>query len=109
MSELIEPGHERADMRMIGMAINRGWNIPDVLLEKLPLVAGKIATDPESTKREKVQAMELLRKFKADNDALEAKHHEHQHQHVHAVIPIPNLETLDSIDAEATRILSGLR
>lgn len=111
MSETIltDDRHRRSDALMIATAIRKGWNIPDVLLDRLPSVAGTIALDPESTKREKCAAMELLRKFKADNDAQDTRQHEHQHQHVHAVIPIPQLETTDSKRAEASRLLARLR
>jgi hypothetical protein len=36
MSELIEPGHERADMNTIGRAIREGWIIPEKAMEYIP-------------------------------------------------------------------------
>ena len=35
---LIDPHNRRSDIRMIGMAIRRGWKIPDAIMDQLPKV-----------------------------------------------------------------------
>lgn len=59
--------HKTSDAKLIGRAIRERWNIPPEVLDRLPLKALQIATDPTSRKREQIQAMKLLGAMHASN------------------------------------------
>jgi hypothetical protein len=66
---LADAGHSRSDLRMLKTAIQKGWQIPEQLLEALPKVAGAIAI--KGKPRDQIAAMALLVKMKEQNDRRE--------------------------------------
>lgn len=63
---LTDPGHTRADLRIVETAIRKGWQIPDQLLEALPKVAGAMAL--KGKPRDQIAAMKVLLAMKEQND-----------------------------------------
>ena len=63
--ELIDPHHQRESMRIITMAVNKGWNIPEQWMDKLPAIAAKIATGSGSD-RDRLRALEVLKSMAKD-------------------------------------------
>lgn len=59
--------HDREDLRLVEMAVRKGWAIPDEWAEKLPQVAARIALDPGKPDRDRLRALELLGTLKRDN------------------------------------------
>lgn len=105
MSELLEPGHERADMRMIEMAVNRGWKIPEAALEYLPKKLLQIAS--KGSDEIAIKAGALLLKLAQFN--FDTEHPVQQHQHLHAVITTPEAAaTLEQRRAKIAGIIARI-
>lgn len=66
MSELLEPGHERGDIKLIETAIKRKWNIPAKVLESLPGLVASIAIKTEDD-RIKLGAAKVLIQMHGQN------------------------------------------
>ena len=72
-SSIIEPerGHEGETLRLLQRAIRNGWDIPQVIVDAAPKVAGKIMTESKDN-RDRLRAIEVLATMARDNvNALE--------------------------------------
>ena len=58
--------HDREDLRLIEMAVRKGWKIPEKCAERLPQIAEHIAENGE-TERDRLRAIELLATLRRDN------------------------------------------
>ena len=56
------------DLRLIGMAVRKGWAIPDVIMEKLPTKLGLIAMDDGRDDRARINAAKVLVQMHGQND-----------------------------------------
>ena len=65
LGEPIDPHHQRESMRIITMAVNKGWNIPEQWMEKMPAIAAQIATKSTSD-RDRLRALEVLKAMAKD-------------------------------------------
>lgn len=63
---LSDSGHTRSDLRMLEMALRKGWAIKDEWLEGMPKVVVNIAL--KGNNREKLAAIKLLLQMKEQND-----------------------------------------
>lgn len=83
---LADPGHSRSDLALLKMAIQKGWQIPEQLLDALPKVAGTMALN--GTPRERIAAMKVLLAMKAQNEENQRRGTPIEHRHVHELGPI---------------------
>lgn len=90
---LNDDGHTRADLKLLEMAIRKGWEIPDELLRHLPKVAGAIAL--KGKPRDQIAAMKVLIAMKGQNDERELPK-QIEHHHTHDIGPV----TEDNIEAQ---------
>lgn len=77
MSALLEEPHTRGDLRMIGAAIKKGFDIPDAVLETLSKVMANIVVSGST--REKISAARVLVAMQNSNQP-----QIQQHLHAHA-------------------------
>lgn len=61
--------HDREDLRLLELAIRKGWAIKDEWMDKLPEVAARIAADPGKKDRERLRALEVLNTMRGANVA----------------------------------------
>jgi hypothetical protein len=81
MAELLtDPKHVRADLRQIGIAVRKGWQIPESVFERAGVIIGQILAT--GSNREKVSAMRCLIAMNAANNPQPVTI-SHQHQHIH--------------------------
>ena len=90
---LTDSRHTRSDLRLLERAVKNGWDIPEALLSALPKIAGSLALN--GAPRERIRAMEVLIKMKAQNEQLQPQPVQQvQHTHVHELGPV----TADNIE-----------
>jgi hypothetical protein len=71
MTQLFEdPGHTRADLNLLTRSLVEKWDIPSELLQKLPLILGKIAVTGKP--REQIAAAKNLMLMKQYNDEIDS-------------------------------------
>jgi hypothetical protein len=71
MTQLFEdPGHTRADLNILTKSLVEKWEIPSELLQKLPLILGKIAVTGKP--REQIAAAKNLMLMKQYNDEIDS-------------------------------------
>lgn len=51
---------EASDIKLMGQAVRQKWNVPDLILEKLPLHMARIATDESRDDRPRIAAAKVL-------------------------------------------------
>lgn len=58
--EIVTPRHTRASLNLIKRAVEKGWNIPQDWIDRLPAIAAKIATGGGND-RDRLRALEVLK------------------------------------------------
>lgn len=59
---------EASDIKLMGQAVRQKWNVPDLVLEKLPLHMARIATDENRDDRPRIAASRVLVQMVAQNN-----------------------------------------
>lgn len=62
-----DPHHARQAMRLLMMALSRGWKIPPELMRTVPDEARRIVEDRTYPESYRLRAMELLARLERDN------------------------------------------
>lgn len=99
---LTDPGHARADIRLVETAIRKGWQIPDQLFEVLPKVAGAMAV--KGKPRDQIAAMKVLLAMKEQNESAEPIPQQIEHHHTHELGPVTANNFAESKQQLAERI-----
>lgn len=97
MSELLEPGHVRGDIKLVTTQLLRGVDVPEVVLTNLMKRLGHIIA--KGSDADAIKAGALVVKVVERNDAITTPIQ--QHQHIHAVIPVTQETELDARRREA--------
>ena len=104
---LTDAHHRRSDLRMIGMAIRRGWKIPETIMEQLPEVLANLATKSEDD-RTRIGAARVLVAMHGQNQNEEPVTKYVEHHHAHELGPVTG-ETIDERRARLHQQLDRLR
>lgn len=106
MSELLEPGHVRGDIKLVTTQLLRGVDVPEVVLTNLMKRLGHIIA--KGSDADAIKAGALVVKVVERNDAVANPIQQHQHAHAHAVIPATSETALDAIKREGFARLARL-
>jgi hypothetical protein len=109
MSEFLEPGHVRGDIKLAATARIRGFNTSDNIRNLITKKLAALATDKDISPEIQLKACSELRKCVEHDDAIAAASEPQQHQHIHAVIPTQPLSSLDEQRAEVDRLIALIR
>lgn len=108
MTELLtDPHNRRSDIRMIGMAIRRGWKIPEAIMDQLPKVLANLVVKSEDD-RTKIGAARVLVAMHGQNQSEEPVTKFVEHHHAHELGPVTG-ETIDERRIRLHQQLDRLR
>ena len=60
---------EQSDLKLLGQAVRQKWNVPDLVLEKLPTQIARIAADEKREDRARIAAAKVLVSMIGQNNA----------------------------------------
>ena len=60
---------EQSDIKLIGQAVRQRWNVPDLVLDKLPTQIARIAADERREDRARIAAAKVLVSMIGQNNA----------------------------------------
>ena len=63
---------EASEVKLVGAAVRQKWNVPDVVLERLPTQIARIAADERREDRARIAAAKVLVQMVAQNNTPEA-------------------------------------
>lgn len=114
MSELLQPGHERADIKLIESGLKRGFRTSDQIREWITKKAASLVSDKSTPVELKIKLLDMLRKCVEHDDAMSLAESPvqsnpiQQHQHLHAVVPQSSITSLDAKREEAARRIARI-
>ena len=104
---LTDPNKRRSDIRMLGMAIRKKWEIPEAIMDQLPKVLANLVVKAEDD-RTRIGAARVLVAMHGQNQSEEPVTKFIEHHHAHELGPVTG-ESLEERRARLHKQLDRLR
>jgi hypothetical protein len=96
LTPVLSPSTSREDAKLVGLAVRKGWKLPEGVMERLPQAMADVAFTKKGTHRNRIAAARVLVSMHGQNQADDPAPQKHEHSGLVSIQAIRDQLTQDN-------------